>query len=151
MLGESKVYSIPTPNITSPAVEDELAWQNDPSHNPAWYESSLAFAAAIGLFACAVFVVIFALFRRFRRRAAGVVGGAGPKRSFLDILSRGRYAKLADDEKELRDREGLMNGHRRRRVDTDDDVFADNASEVFELGEESGDEEGDGKDDFRRR
>lgn len=151
VLGKSKLHHIAAPKVTTPAVEEELAWQEDPSNNPAWYESPLAHAAAVGLFACAFCTVIFVVFRRFRRRAAGVVGGTAPRKSFFDILSRGRYAKLSDDEKEFRDREGLMNGRRGRRAETDDDVFADDLSEVFELEEESGDEGGDGKEDFRRR
>ena len=151
-LGESKVLTVTAPpELSASAVEEEVEWQNDPEHRSPWYETPLVVAGATGLAACAVFVCLFAVFRRMRRRAGAAVGGK-PRRSFFDILSGGRYSRIGDNEKELQDRETLMNGHRRR---SDDDAFADH--EEFSLGEESDEDEGvvrregEETEDFRRR
>ena len=122
--------------------------------DPYWY-NDIGFFLITGLFLFGFSGVVFIIWRRVRYG-----GASGPKRSLLDILRRGKYQPLRDDGRELDEREGkegLMNGHRRRR-DSDDDAFADQ----FSLGDEDSDAEeggkgrslevdGEGSDEFRRR
>jgi hypothetical protein len=151
LLGKSMLLKIEKPNITTPAVEEEEAWQKDPS-NRAWYDSPLVIGAA-GLFVCiAALLAVFTIIRRLRQRGGGSNSRSSRRRiGFMDILKRGRYAPLRDgSEKELQDQQSsLMNGHRRggrRRRSNDDDWngadYRDGEGEAFVVGDEE-EEEGD--------
>lgn len=152
VLGETKVVEIskpkPKPSSTSmsgsqtPTSKPDSHSkphedQDDHAEDPYWYSDIVFYIF------CGAIVAILGLITAYlvRRRWRG--GAAGPRRSLLDMLSRGRYKPLRDDERELQEREGkdsLLNGHRRGRRGSDDDVFADQ----FSLG--SGDEDSDAED-----
>ncbi|KAK5163784.1 uncharacterized protein LTR77_010458 [Saxophila tyrrhenica] len=144
VLGQTKLIRIAGLNETIPEEDPQPPVSME---DPYWYSDIGFFLGAGALFAiCAAAVVLIT--RRLRR------GAGGPRRSLLDLLSRGRYQRLGEGDRELQDREGkesLMGRTRRR--GSDDDVFA----ERFSLGEESegegrgSDVEVEGGEEFRRR
>ncbi len=138
VLGTSKLLKVDTPDITTPAVEEEKVWQSNPVNRP-WWDSTFVMSGAALIAAAAIVLGAWACIRRH---------GKGSRRRipFMDIFNRGRYARLDDGAKELKDQQShLMNGHRRRQTDADWDGEDFRGEHTYILGDEEDEEEDDSR------
>ena len=130
VLTHQNITQVPLPpNNATAAVKAEQQWQKDAVSQ--WYQithNPIFIVTVSVVTGCAALVALFMGVRHFLHRG-GSVGG----KRVMDFLSRGRYAPLADDEKEEGGRRGdampLMTKHR-----ASDDDRASLEQEPFVVG-----------------